>query len=157
MTGARSLVAIALGALGLVLVGQAPVAQADQASLSPQAMEWVQFLQGTRLQQLDRYSSDSGGIYMGGTSRRTMDVCSDGRFFYSDASSFGGGGGGVSAYGGGGDAQAGTWQVIEQGHLIGIELRWQDGSVSQHLLQYQNGLYIDGARTYRTFDNASCP
>ncbi len=141
--------------------GPAAAGGQGAAQLSAQGREWHQHLSGKRLtQRSSHYSGPAieGAVGGGYSSRRTMDVCSDGRFFYSSRDRVALDGDGVSGSSRGNEAETGQWRIIEQGGLVGIEFRWQDGSVTQHRLDYQqNRTLIDGERTFVTNDNSSCP
>jgi hypothetical protein len=98
--------------------------------------------------QMESYSSGSAGGY---SSRTDYHLCSNGRFHMNDQTSESVDDGGAYGYSGGSDATSGTWRIITQGQLVGIELRYKNGEVSQHRLQYEdNATYIDGNRWYIT-------
>lgn len=138
-----------------------PAPTGGAAALSAAGQEWHQWIAGKRLTQMDSYYSGpayDGAVGGGYSSKKLMDVCSDGRFFYSGSSLVGVGGAGVSGYSAGDDVQTGRWRIIEQGGQVGLELTWQDGSLTQHLLEYRDSkTFVDGTRTFVTEDNQSCP
>ncbi len=122
--------------------------------LSAQGQEWTAWLAGKRLTQMESYSSGSSGGY---SNKQVWDLCRDGRFFFSGESMVSVDVGGAFGAAGGPERGGGQWRIIEQGGLVGIELRWADGQVSQHALDYRNGqTYADGTRIFVTEDNSSC-
>ncbi len=126
-----------------------------QQQLSQMGQEWLAYLTGKRITRIESYSSSGGGG--GYSAREEFDLCSDGRFFYSGSSSVSVDVGGTGGYSGGTDGGAGTWRIVEQGNVVGIELRWNNGNVGQALLEYRDGgTYVDGQRMYVTSDNTSC-
>ena len=129
-----------------------------QPQLSRMGQEWLAYLAGKRVTRIESYSSYDGTGGGGGYSaREEFDLCSDGRFFYSGSSSVSVDVGGTGGYSGGADGGAGSWRIVEQGNVVGIELRWNNGNVGQALLEYRDGgTYVDGQRMYVTNDNTSC-
>ena len=110
--------------------------------------QWVQHLAGKKVTYMDRYSSGTAGGY---TMRTDVYLCSSGEFLYKDQSSVSVDVGGAFGNAGGNSSNTGHWRIITQGQLSGIELRYNDGRVEQHRLQYQNGAtYADGTRVYVT-------
>ena len=124
---------------------------ASQGATSPLAQDWHQFLAGQRLAYL---SSSDYGSGVGSSVDRKMYLCSNGQFYYTDESLVIGGSAGyaptqVEEYG--------QWKILTQGDQAGLELSWQSGRVSAHLLQYQNGeTYFDEERWFVTDDNTYC-
>jgi hypothetical protein len=113
-----------------------------------QGIEWYQFLAGKKATQMSSYSSGSAGGY---SSRTDVHLCANGQFALSGNSSVSVDVGGAYGYGGGNDQGSGTWRIITQGQLVGIELRYGNGAVEQHRLDYQDGAtYVDGERWYIT-------
>lgn len=126
-----------------------------QQQLSQVGQQWQAHLVGKRVTRIESYSSSGGGG--GYSAREEFDLCSNGRFFYSGSSSVSVDVGGTGGYSGGSDGGAGTWRIVEQGNVVGIELRWDNGNVGQALLEYRDGgTYVDGQRMYVTNDNTSC-
>ncbi|MCH7876358.1 MAG: hypothetical protein IH965_13810 [Gemmatimonadetes bacterium] len=122
--------------------------------LSAQGQEWAARLAGKRLTQMESYSSGSSGGY---SNKQVWDLCRDGRFFFYGESMVSVDVGGAFGAAGGPERGGGQWRIIEQGGLVGIELRWLGGRVSQHTLDYQNGqTYADGTRVFVTDANSSC-
>ncbi len=130
---------------------------AGSGRLSAEAQEWHDWFLGKRLTQMNTYTSEDAVGFAGSSSRRDLDLCSDGRFFYSGSSEVSVDAGGVSGSTGGPENDTGQWRIIEQGGSIGIEFQWSDGQVSQHQLDYENEeTYMDGGRTLVTERNDSC-
>ena len=110
--------------------------------------EWAEFLAGKKATQMSSYSSGSAGGY---SSRTDVHLCANGQFALSGNSSVSVDVGGAYGYSGGDSQGAGTWRIITQGQLVGIELRYANGGVEQHRLDYQDGAtYVDGERWYVT-------
>ncbi len=133
------------------------VPAAPTGRLSAEAQEWHDWFLGKRLTQMNTYTSEDATGYAGSSSRSDWDLCSDSRFFYSGSSEVSVDVGGVSGSSGGPEQGAGQWRIIEQGGLIGIELHWSNGQVTQHQLDYENEeTYMDGERTFVTERNTNC-
>jgi hypothetical protein len=113
-----------------------------------QGIEWYQFLAGKKATQMSSYSSGSAGGY---SSRTDVHLSPNGQFALSGNSSVSVDVGGAYGYSGGNDQGSGTWRIITQGQVVGIELRYGNGAVEQHRLDYQDGAtYVDGERWYIT-------
>jgi hypothetical protein len=110
--------------------------------------EWSQFLAGKKATRISSYSSGSAGGY---SARTEVHLCPDGRFALSGSSSVSVDVGGVFGGSGGTSAEQGTWRIITQGQIAGIELRSADGGVEQYRLDYQNDqTLVNGERWYIT-------
>ncbi|MGA7306993.1 MAG: hypothetical protein WBW88_19140 [Rhodothermales bacterium] len=113
---------------------------------SPQAVEWANFLANKKATKMSSYSSGGSGGY---SSRTDYHLCANGTFHMADASSVNVDVGGAYGYNMGSGSNAGTWRVLSQGQLVGIELHYQNGEVSQHRLdhdQQSGATYVDGER-----------
>lgn len=120
---------------------------------SSQAIEWADFLANKKATKMSSYSSGGAGGY---SSRTDFHLCSNGQFHMAGSSSVSVDVGDASGYSGGSGSDAGTWRVFSQGQLVGVELRYQNGEVSQARLDYdqQTGAtYVDGERWYITPTN----
>lgn len=110
--------------------------------------EWAEFLAGKKATQMSSYSSGSAGGY---SSRTDVHLCANGQFALSGNSSVSVDVGGAYGYSGGDSQGSGTWRIITQGQLAGIELRYANGGVEQFRLDYQDGAtYVNGDRWYVT-------
>jgi hypothetical protein len=126
----------------------------DQSS---QAQEWTAFFNGQRLTYMSTYSNERVGDFVGSSARRDMDRCGGGTFFYSEESSVSVDIGGTGGFDSGGDSQRGVWSVVTANGQVGLELRWESGSVSTHLLEYVDGVtYIDQEGWFVTDKNPYC-
>lgn len=127
-------------------------------TLSPLAQQWDRWLRGKRLTQMSSYSS--GGVSGSGgySDKKQLDLCSDGSFYYAGSSLVNADVGGAFGYNGGNQRDTGRWRIIEQGGLVGIELRFSSsGQTLQARLDHQGTkVFVDGTRTFVTPDNASC-
>jgi hypothetical protein len=110
--------------------------------------EWAEFLANKKATQMDSYSSGGAGGY---SSRTDVHLCANGQFALSGNSSVSVDVGGAYGYTGGNDQGSGTWRIITQGQVAGIELRYANGGVEQYRLDYQEGAtYVNGERWYIT-------
>jgi hypothetical protein len=110
--------------------------------------EWAEFLVNKKATQMDSYSSGSAGGY---SSRTDVHFCANGQFALSGNSMVSADVGGVSGYNGGDSQGSGTWRIITEGQVAGIELRYASGGVEQYRLDYQDGAtYVNGDRWYIT-------
>lgn len=119
---------------------------------SAAAQQWRAHLGGMMLtQRSSYYSSSPGDSYVGGSSSRTLHLCSDGSYAYLSSSNVAAdAGGGTSGYGGGGGAELGRWSVETIGDRVLLTLRSNAGELSQHAVQVQgDATYVDGERAYR--------
>lgn len=118
----------------------------------PMVREWVAFLSGRKLTQIDSYSSyDGSGVGGGYSSEQEAVLCSDRRFASRGESSVSADVGGVFGNGGGGGGGEGEWLVITNGVVVGLVLLFQDGSASEFQLEMRDGqLYANGTRTFVT-------
>ncbi len=115
---------------------------------TPLGQEWAQFLAGKKATRMSSYSSGSSGGY---SSRADYHLCPNGQYHYTDESSVSVDVGGAFGSSGGQGSGAGTWRIITQGQAAGIELRGNDGSAGQFLLEYRDGsTYVQGERWYIT-------
>lgn len=106
--------------------------------------EWSQFLAGKKATKMSSYSSGSAGGY---SSRTDVHLCANGQFGMSGSSLVTVDVGDAGGYSGGNRGDQGTWRIITQGNVAGIELRFGSGAVEQHRLDYQeNKTYVDGER-----------
>lgn len=111
---------------------------------SPLAEQWHNHLAGNMAARYSRYSSGLEGGY---SSKTEYHLCRNGEFLFQSSSSVSVDVGGAYGHSGGDRGQRGTWRIITQGDLAGIELRYQSGEVVQARLDYQNGqTLVDGER-----------
>jgi hypothetical protein len=131
--------------------GAQPMTGAGGGSLhdgSQVGREWAEFLVNKKATQMDSYSSGSAGGY---SSRTDVHFCANGQFALSGNSMVSADVGGVSGYNGGNSQGSGTWRIITEGQVAGIELRYSNGGVEQYRLDYQDGAtYVNGDRWYVT-------
>jgi hypothetical protein len=114
------------------------------AGASQLVQQWQDHLAGNMAARYSRYSSGSDGGYSSSTEYH---LCRNGEFLLKQSSSVSVDVGGASAYRGGNSDNTGTWKIITQGNLVGIELRYNNGNVVQARLDYQNGqTMVDGER-----------
>lgn len=114
--------------------------------------QWRAHLAGMMLKRMSSYySGGQGGAYVGGSSSRTLHLCSDGSYAYFSSSSVAAdGGGGASGYSGSQGGEFGRWDVETIGARVLLSLRSNEGEFSQHTLRVQGELtYLDGDRAYR--------
>jgi hypothetical protein len=110
--------------------------------------EWAEFLANKKATQMESYSSGSAGGY---SSRTDVHLCANGQFALSGNSSVSVDVGGAYGYDGGNSQGSGTWRILTQGQVAGIELRYASGGVEQYRLDYQEGAtYVNGERWYVT-------
>lgn len=110
--------------------------------------EWAEFLAGKKATQMSSYSSGSAGGY---SSRTDVHLCASGQFALSGNSMVSVDVGGASGYNGGNSQGSGTWRIITEGQVAGIELRYANGGVEQYRLDFQDGAtYVNGERWYVT-------
>ncbi|MDH3222762.1 MAG: hypothetical protein OEO23_03530 [Gemmatimonadota bacterium] len=119
---------------------------------SPLATQWRQVLAGKKVTYTSSYNSSSlgGG---GFSTRNVYHICSDGRFAFSDNSSVTLNSPQAPDLGtpGSADGGSGTWRIVTEGQLAGIELRFNSGEVAVYRLDMQNGqVYANGDRVYVT-------
>ena len=111
---------------------------------TPIGREWRMFLAGKKATKMSRYSSGLEGGY---TSRTDVHLCGDGQFVVRDQNAVSVDVGGAYGAAGGSSAQGGTWRILTQGQLAGIELRYQSGAVERYRLEHQGGAtYVEGER-----------
>ncbi|MCB0295444.1 MAG: hypothetical protein KDG51_09445, partial [Calditrichaeota bacterium] len=102
-----------------------------QPQVSGEVQRWQQLLSGMMLKQMSSYYSggSADGSYVGGSSSKTLHLCSDGSYAYAGSSSLGvDGGGGSSGYSGGSGEDYGRWRVEVIGARVTLVLQSQDGS-----------------------------
>lgn len=110
--------------------------------------EWSQFFAGKKATKMSSYSSGSAGGY---SSRTDVHLCANGQFAMSGSSLVSVDVGDAGGYSGGNTGGQGTWRIITQGSVVGIELRYANGQAEQHRLDYQDDkTYIDGERWFIT-------
>lgn len=114
--------------------------------------EWRSVLAGSMLKRMSSYYSGGlDGAYVGGSSSRTLHLCSDGSYAYFSSSSVAAdAGGGTSGYSGGSGGDSGRWDLQALGAQARLVLRSDSGEYSEHTLTYQNETtYLDGERVFR--------
>ena len=116
-----------------------------------ESQQWRQLLAGMMLKQLDSYYSGSfDGSYVGGSSEKTLHLCSDGSFAYFSSSSVAGDAGLVGGYSGSSGNETGRWEVQTMGGQAVLVLKYASGQQSQHILTYDGQkTFLDGKRVYR--------
>ena len=118
---------------------------------SPLAQQWRQHLAGKKVTYMSSYNSNTIGG--GGFSQKNIyHLCSDGRFAYSEdgAIVLNPGEPDLGTPGSAGRGR-GSWRILTQGQLAGIELRFDDGSVTHYQLTMQDGaVYANQDRVYVT-------
>jgi hypothetical protein len=93
---------------------------------------------------MSSYSSGSAGGY---SSRTDVHLCANGQFAMSGSNLVSVDVGDAGGYSGGNTGGQGTWRIITQGNVVGVELRYADGQAEQHRLDYQDDkTYVDGER-----------
>jgi hypothetical protein len=111
---------------------------------TPAGREWRMFLAGKKATKMSRYSSGQEGGY---TSRTDVHLCGNGQFTIRDQNAVSVDVGGAYGAAGGNSAQAGTWRVLTQGQLAGVELRYGNGAVERYRLEHRDGAtYVEGER-----------
>ena len=125
-----------------------------QPQVSGEVQRWQQLLSGMMLKQMSSYYSggSADGSYVGGSSSKTLHLCSDGSYAYAGSSSLGvDGGGGSSGYSGGSGEDYGRWRVEVIGARVTLVLQSQDGSSAMYgiTMNEKGETYLDGERTYR--------
>lgn len=110
---------------------------------------WFDAIAGRQVATFDRYSS-SGSTSGGFQSEKRATLCTDGSFQYRASSSSSISGDGISASSSSRDEGAGRWRIFSRAGTSFIELRWNDGNVTQHQLSRRgNELYVDNERYLR--------
>lgn len=125
--------------------------QATEIDNSPLAQQWRAHLSGKKVTYMDSYSSNTAGG--GGFSTKFVyHLCSDGRFGFGGSDVVSLNLPGTDVQGGGSSGSSnGTWRIVTQGQLAGIELRFGNGEVELHRLDFQDGQTLaDGTRVYVT-------
>jgi hypothetical protein len=113
--------------------------------------EWAQFLAGKKATKRDSYYSNDVRGAGGYSSRTDVHLCPGGEFVIRGSSSVSVDVGGVFGNSGGKSAEQGTWRIITQGQIAGIELRYANGGVEQYRLDYQGDrTLVNGERWYIT-------
>lgn len=118
---------------------------------SPLARQWRAQLAGKKVTYISSYSSNTVGG--GGLSTRYVyHLCSDGRFAFYGSDVVSHNMPDVGAPGGGSmGANGGTWRIVTQGQVAGIELRFGNGQTELYRLDRQGGqTYANGNRVYVT-------
>jgi len=111
---------------------------------TPLGGEWSQFLAGKKATKMSSYSSGSAGGY---SSRTDVHLCANGQFALRGSDLVSVDVGDAGGYSGGNSAGQGTWRIVTQGQLAGIELRYASGQVEHYRLDYQDDkTYVDGER-----------
>lgn len=122
-----------------------------QVDNSPLAQQWRQYLAGKKVTYMDSYSSNTPGG--GGFSTKFIyHLCSNGQFSYSGSDVVSHNIPNTDVPGGGSAGSAsGTWRIVTQGQLAGIELRYANGQTELYQLDMQgNATYANGERVYVT-------
>lgn len=124
---------------------------AGQRDDSPLAQQWRAHLAGKKVTYISSYSSNTPGG--GGLSTKLVyHLCSDGRFAFSgsDVVSHNLPGTGVPG-GGSAGSSGGTWRIVTQGQVAGIELRFGNGQTELYRLDMQGDqTFANGERVYVT-------
>ncbi|MEZ4416117.1 MAG: hypothetical protein R3E10_10180 [Gemmatimonadota bacterium] len=120
--------------------------------------EWRDRLDGARLTYLYSYYSggSSDGAYVGASEETTIDLCSEGHFYYGSHDSFSAdGGGAVGGYSGSNARGAGGWTVTPGGAPT-LVLTFHDGSRREYTLQLddEGKTLLNGRRYFRTYANS---
>lgn len=111
---------------------------------TPLGREWSAFLVGKKATKMSSYASGSSGGY---SSRTDVHLCRDGQFGLNSSSMVSVDVGDAGGYSAGRGGDRGTWRIITQGDVAGIELRYANGAVEQYRLEFQdNKTYVDGER-----------
>ena len=122
------------------------------ASDSPLAQQWRQVIAGKKVTYISSYNSNSLGG--GGMSTKIVyHICSNGQFAYSEDGSVTLNTPGSPDLGtpGTADGGSGSWRIITEGQLAGVELRFNSGEVVVYRLDMQDGaVYANGDRVYVT-------
>ncbi len=129
-----------------------PQMGAEEPETSPLAGQWRQVLAGKKVTYTSSYNSSSlgGG---GFSTKNVYHICSDGRFAFSDNSSVTLNSPQSPDLGtpGTADGGSGTWRIVTEGQVAGIELRFNSGEVAVYRLDMQNGqVFANGDRVYVT-------
>ena len=115
---------------------------------------WRERLSDARLTFMEHYNSSAtqeGGVGGGHSTIARIDLCAAGYFRTSTRSEQVLSGADASAVNSGSAQGEGSWEVVrtEQGTVL--RLRYADGRVAEHRLEWDNGrTYLDGERWYRT-------
>lgn len=114
-----------------------------QGRLSAIGQQWFDALNGAKLTYI--YSNYTGG-YGGGGATTTIDMCTNGTFYYNSESSVyvpnGGGVGSASQ-----NRIAGRWEIVEKNGQVYIYGVAQTGESEYYLLEYRNNkVYVGGKR-----------
>lgn len=129
----------------------APAQGGGRVDDSPLARQWRAHLAGKKVTYISSYSSNTPGG--GGLSTRFVyHLCSDGRFAFSgsDVVSHNVPGAGVPG-GGSAGSSGGTWRIVTQGQVAGIDLRFGNGQTELYRLDMQGGqTFANGERVYVT-------
>ncbi|MDP6799381.1 MAG: hypothetical protein FI707_03555 [SAR202 cluster bacterium] len=138
------------------VVDRAGGASDPAAGVSPLGQQWTQHLSGMLLTFMSTYGS-SGGGNVGSTAKRELYMCRNGEFYYTDESLTTVDVQGTGGYSGGQDQGQGQWRIVTQGSAAGLELRWDNGDTTTHLLEFtDNKTYLDEERWFVTADNSYC-
>lgn len=127
---------------------------------SDDLQEWIDWFKNVRLVYMSSYySSDyTSGIGVGGSSEERIDLCEQGYFRFNSYNDVTVSGANVSGYDQGGDQGNGTWEVIPNGRGYTLQLKFNNGEVSNYDLEYTNQeLYLNGYRYYRITEGEERP
>ncbi|MEM7657611.1 MAG: hypothetical protein AAF399_15875 [Bacteroidota bacterium] len=117
--------------------------------------QWKPFLSGNRLTYMDSYYSPSGtvgGVSGGYSSKRIIELCRDGGFYFQSNNEMTISGDNVSGYNSGGGEGHGTWTISASpdGSPI-LRLDFFNGERYEYSLSAPGeALHLDGTRNYRT-------
>ena len=118
---------------------------------SPLAQQWRAHLAGKKVTYMSSYSSNTAGG--GGLNTKFVyHLCSDGRFAFSGSNVVSMNLPPVGAQGGGSaGSSSGTWRIVTQGQVAGIELRFGNGQTELYRLDMQGSqTFANGDRVYVT-------
>lgn len=123
--------------------------QFRKAEYGPIVKEWKDKLNGVRLTYMNTYSSSGGS---GFSSKKTIDLCSQGYFLSNGSSSYSMNVPGASAAGNDRSDGAGSWKVIQNtaGQAV-LQLNFHDGGIKEYVLTMDGDkTMLNGTRYFRT-------
>ena len=121
--------------------------------------EWDAELRGRKLTHMESYYSPSaveGGISGGYSQNIDMALCSDGTFYYDDASVVSAGNTGINALGQGGSGARGQWSIAAQGEDAILEMRANSGETWSYTITWQDKLVHLNDRKFFRVENDWC-
>ncbi len=120
----------------------------SKPEIPPVVDEWKNSLSGMRLTYMHTYSSGTSG---GFSDRIVIDLCPDNIFSYSSSHNLSIDTGGAFGYNHGNDGGAGSWDIISVNGQPALQLSFNDGSLRQHMISFENNtFYLDNRRYFRT-------